>query len=81
MSRAKTETKPASVKDNQALPLGPRVASILEVAYRAKRPALLEGPTSIGKSELVGQLAKKLGIQHVVLDLSLLEPPDLVGLG
>lgn len=80
MSRARTETKPSSVKDNQSLPLGPRVASILEIAYRSKRPALLEGPTGIGKSELVGQLAKKLGIQHVVLDLSLLEPPDLVGL-
>jgi hypothetical protein len=41
---------------------------------------LLEGPTGIGKSQLVAQLARKLGIQHVVLDLSLLEPPDLVGL-
>lgn len=80
MARPRPETKPASVKDVEAIPLGPRVAEILEVAYRAKRPALLEGPTGIGKSELVGQLARKLGIQHVVLDLSLLEPPDLVGL-
>lgn len=63
-----------------ALPLGPRVESILEVAYRARRPVLLEGPTGIGKSELVAHLARKLGIAHVVLDLSLLEPPDLVGL-
>lgn len=63
-----------------ALPLGPRVASILEVAYRARRPVLLEGPTGIGKSELVAEVARSLGIAHLVLDLSLLEPPDLVGL-
>ncbi len=65
---------------SEALPIGPRVEAILEVAYRARRPVLLEGPTGIGKSELVMQLAKKLGIGHTVLDLSLLEPPDLVGL-
>ena len=64
----------------EALPIGPRVEAILEVAYRARRPVLLEGPTGIGKSELVAQVAKKLGIAHRVLDLSLLEPPDLVGL-
>lgn len=52
----------------------------MEVAYRARRAVLLEGPTGIGKSELVGQVARKLGIAHTVLDLSLLEPPDLVGL-
>ncbi|MDB4971933.1 MAG: hypothetical protein JWN48_274 [Myxococcaceae bacterium] len=62
------------------LPIGPRVSAILEVAYRARRPVLLEGATGIGKSELVAQVAKKLGIAHTVLDLSLLEPPDLVGL-
>lgn len=53
---------------------------MLEVAYRARRAVLLEGPTGIGKSELVAHLAKRLGIRHIVLDLSLLEPPDLVGL-
>jgi hypothetical protein len=41
---------------------------------------LLEGPTGIGKSEVVRQVADRLGIGTVVLDLSLLEPPDLVGL-
>lgn len=74
------ETKTSPEAAPHALPLGPRVASILEVAYRARRPVLLEGPTGIGKSELVASVAKRLGIAHVVLDLSLLEPPDLVGL-
>jgi hypothetical protein len=81
MQRARSpEAKPTPQPDLAALPLGPRVASILEVAYRARRPVLLEGPTGIGKSELVAEVARTLGIAHVVLDLSLLEPPDLVGL-
>jgi hypothetical protein len=74
------DSKLAREPGSEALPIGPRVEAVLEVAYRARRPVLLEGATGIGKSELVAQLAKKLGIAHTVLDLSLLEPPDLVGL-
>lgn len=62
------------------IPVGPRLEAVLEVAYRSRRAVLLEGPTGIGKSELVRQVATRLGIGTVVLDLSLLEPPDLVGL-
>jgi hypothetical protein len=62
------------------VPLGPRATRVLEIAYAARRPVLLEGETGIGKSELVATLARELGIRAVVLDLSLLEPPDLVGL-
>jgi len=62
------------------LPLGPVVKDILRIAYRSRLPALLEGPTGIGKSQLVAELANDLRIEHIVLDLSLLEPPDLVGL-
>jgi hypothetical protein len=81
MSRSRPqESKSAPEPAPHALPLGPRVESILEVAYRARRPVLLEGATGIGKSELVALVASKLGIAHLVLDLSLLEPPDLVGL-
>ncbi len=63
-----------------AIPIGPRLESVLEVAYRARRAVLLEGPTGIGKSEIVRRVAERLGLETVVLDLSLLEPPDLVGL-
>jgi hypothetical protein len=63
-----------------AIPLGPLVKDVLKVAYRARRPVLLEGATGIGKSQIVEQMACELGIGLVVLDLSLLEPPDLVGL-
>lgn len=62
------------------LPVGPRLSAALKVAYAARRPALVEGPTGIGKSQIVEQLAADLGIGFVVLDLSLLEPPDLLGL-
>jgi len=63
-----------------AVPVGPRLERVLEVAYRARRAVLLEGPTGIGKSEIVRGVADRLGIATIVLDLSLLEPPDLVGL-
>jgi hypothetical protein len=80
MQQRARDPKSPTETSTPALPLGPRVEAILEVAYRARRPVLLEGPTGIGKSQLVAQVAQKLGIQVVVLDLSLLEPPDLVGL-
>jgi hypothetical protein len=63
-----------------AIPLGARLEAVLEVAYRARRAVLLEGPTGIGKSEVVRAMTDRLGIKLCVLDLSLLEPPDLAGL-
>ncbi len=60
--------------------VGPRLAALLSLAWRARRPALIEGATGIGKSELVQSVARSLGLPVITLDLSLLEPPDLVGL-
>lgn len=70
----KTPPKPPGV------PIGDRAAAVLALAYRSSRAVLLEGPTGIGKSELVRQVAENLRIEFRDLDLSLLEPPDLVGL-
>ncbi|MCA8956874.1 MAG: hypothetical protein KDC87_12425, partial [Planctomycetes bacterium] len=64
----------------RGLPIGDRVIELLGVAYRTRRPVLLEGTTGIGKSEIVAEFAARAGIDFTVLDLSLLEPPDLVGL-
>ena len=72
-------TSPAEPRAQQ-IPVGPRLEAVLELAYRARRPVLLEGATGIGKSEVVRKVAESLGVATVVLDLSLLEPPDLVGL-
>jgi len=76
----KKRTESPLVQSTTEVPIGPRAARILEIAYAARRAVLLEGETGIGKSELVASLARDLGIGLVVLDLSLLEPPDLVGL-
>ncbi|HVK67026.1 MAG TPA: MoxR family ATPase [Polyangium sp.] len=77
---AKPSSAPVLESRPAHIPVGPRLEAVLELAYRARRPVLLEGPTGIGKSDIVKKLADRLGIAHVVLDLSLLEPPDLVGL-
>jgi hypothetical protein len=77
-----TTTRPPALAEprSPSIPVGPRLEAVLAVAYRARRAVLLEGPTGIGKSEIVRRVAERLGVATVVLDLSLLEPPDLVGL-
>lgn len=62
------------------LKAGPEIRKLLELAYRANTPAILEGPHGVGKSELVVQAALDLNINSIVLDLSMMEPPDLIGL-
>lgn len=81
MPRPRQAPAPVSVLASEdRIPAGPRLAAALKAAYRARLPALLEGATGIGKSEVVAAVARELGVRFVVLDLSLLEPPDLVGL-
>jgi hypothetical protein len=72
--------KPGLAATELAVPIGSRVVDVLDLAYRARRPVLLEGATGIGKSQIVSEFARRRGLAVVVLDLSLLEPPDLVGL-
>lgn len=77
----KSEAVVAAEPANQlALPIGAQVIEVLELAYRARRPIMLEGPSGIGKSQIVEDFARASGLAFTVLDLSLLEPPDLVGL-
>ncbi|MEN0064225.1 MAG: MoxR family ATPase [Myxococcota bacterium] len=72
--------RPQEAPPALSLPIGPDVLEVLDWAYRARRPLLLEGRTGIGKSQIVATFAATAGIDIVVLDLSLLEPPDLIGL-
>jgi hypothetical protein len=60
--------------------VGPELFQILSIAYKANVPALLYGCHGNGKSEGVIGVAKALGIDHRIVDLSLLEPPDLIGI-
>jgi hypothetical protein len=82
VSKIRNQTTTAVVEPSPppSVPIGDRVVALLEIAYRARRPLLLEGPTGIGKSQIVAQFAARIGIQCKVLDLSLMEPPDLIGL-
>jgi hypothetical protein len=61
-------------------PIGPAVIELLSLAYRADIPALLIGSHGLGKSEVTAAAAAALGIDCISRDLSLMEPPDLVGL-
>lgn len=51
-----------------------------KLCYAANRPFLISGHHGVGKSELLEQMAAELGIDFVCRDLSLMEPPDLIGL-
>jgi hypothetical protein len=59
---------------------GKDIVDVIRLAYTAGKPVLLEGRHGIGKSNLIEQAAKELGISCIVRDLSLMEPPDLTGL-
>jgi hypothetical protein len=63
-----------------SLPAGDRVVDLIELAYKADLPVLLEGRHGVGKSALLVRAARRLGIEPIVRDLSLMEPPDLVGI-
>jgi hypothetical protein len=52
----------------------------VKLLYRANVPPLVIGRHGIGKSDMLQQAARELGIGCIVLDLSLMEPVDLVGL-
>ena len=52
----------------------------IKLAYAAKLPVLFHGLHGVGKSELFRVAAAELGIDIIVRDLSLMEPPDLIGI-
>ena len=62
------------------LSAGKEVTDVLSLAYASGQPVMLEGPHGVGKSQLVEQAAASIGIGYIVRDLSLMEPPDLIGL-
>jgi AAA domain (dynein-related subfamily) len=59
---------------------GSPLIQLITLAYRAKMPVLVHGRHGVGKSELFTQAAATLGIGLVVRDLSVMEPPDLIGI-
>ena len=59
---------------------GVSLVEVITLGYRANRPILLHGCHGLGKSEILAQAATQLGISCLSRDLSLMEPPDLVGI-
>lgn len=59
---------------------GQAVIDAIRLAYAAGKPVMLEGRHGVGKSQLIEAAAASLGIEFIVRDLSLMEPPDLIGL-
>jgi len=69
-----------AIETGTAVPIGPAVTELLALAYRSNVPALLIGAHGLGKSEITAAAAAALKIKCISRDLSLMEPPDLVGL-
>lgn len=64
----------------RSIKAGKPLIEFIELCYLANRPILLIGHHGIGKSEILDTAARHLGIEYICRDLSLMEPPDLVGL-
>ena len=60
--------------------VGPPVIELIKLGYWAKRAMMLIGQTGGGKSASFEEAARALKIESLVIDLSLLEAPDLTGL-
>lgn len=56
------------------------VALEVENAYARKQPLMLWGPPGAGKSQIISQAAKRLGVQVIDLRLSQMDPVDLRGI-
>jgi carbon storage regulator CsrA len=62
------------------VPAGLPAIRVMLLAYQANQPLLLIGAHGIGKSALLARAARALRVQFLTRDLSLMEPPDLIGL-
>lgn len=56
------------------------IARSIELCVTARRPPFIWGPPGVGKSQIVAQVAAKLGLQLIDVRLCLLDPVDLRGL-
>ena len=63
-----------------SVPVGRPLEQILEVCHRARLAVMLRGGTGVGKSQVLESFTRKKGLEFIARDLSLMEPPDLVGL-
>ena len=64
----------------ETIKAGRPTVQFVRLCYAANRSLMLMGRHGVGKSELLELAAKEMGIGFISRDLSLMEPPDLVGL-
>jgi len=62
------------------LSVGQPLIRLIKLCYAANRPPLLIGGHGVGKSEVLAKAAEEMGIGFICRDLSLMEPPDLIGM-
>jgi MoxR-like ATPase len=60
--------------------IGKPLIDLLKLCYMGNRPVLLSGRHGIGKSESLEAAAAEMTISCISRDLSLMEPPDLIGM-
>jgi len=70
----------ASLAKRESISIGAKLERTLDLAREAGLAVLLMGKHGIGKSEFLTGYAQTRGISAHVLDLSLLEAPDLTGI-
>jgi len=63
-----------------AAAVGPALVELLELCWKADLAPLLIGRAGIGKSQITATVAERLNLGFISRDLTLMEPPDLVGL-
>ncbi|HEY7328622.1 MAG TPA: AAA family ATPase [Gemmataceae bacterium] len=64
----------------KTLKAGRQLIDFIKVCHAANTPPLIIGAHGIGKSQILEQAAAELEIDYRCRDLSLMEPPDLVGM-
>ena len=65
---------------NDPVPIGEKVIDLICLAWASRRPIILRGPHGLGKSEIVEEAADAMSINYRCMDLSIMEPPDLLGM-
>jgi hypothetical protein len=64
----------------RSIKAGSSLVEFIKLCYAAGSAPLLVGKHGVGKSQLLERAAEEMGIGCIVRDLSLMEPPDLVGM-
>ena len=71
---------PNPFMDVHEIAAGPELLDVVGLCYDANVPLLLIGGTGWGKSSILRDFAQSRKVWYDARDLSLMEPPDLVGL-